>query len=403
MKPDFFELNRKRIRDTLKSGVLVLSGYHSMQLTADMAAPFEQEANFWYLTGVNEPDWWLIMDMTADSTWLVAPDLSESHMVFDGSLSPEVATQISGIKKVISRREADDLLRRLAKTHSLAYTLGKMPHSDMLGFQLNSSSHDMYALLDRIFTGVRDCRKDIAALRAIKHPDEIKLIQKAIDMTTGAFESVQKSINSYKYEYEIEADFTYNFRRQGASGHAYAPIVAGGGNACTLHYDTNNDKLHKQSMVLIDIGARLDGYPADITRTYSLGRTTKRQLDVHSAVQYATSEITKLLRPGLSLQEYIQSVDEIMKRHMIELGLMKDNSDDVAYRKYFPHSVSHGLGVDVHDSLGGYKYFEPGMVLTVEPGIYIPEENLGIRIEDNILITENGHRNLSSSLSTSDS
>lgn len=378
----------------------MLSGYHSMQLSADMAAPFEQEANFWYLTGISEPDWWVIMDMTTDSTWLVAPELSQSHLVFDGSLAPESASAMSGIKKVISRREADEVLRRLAKTHSLAYTIGKMPHSDLLGFQLNSAGQDMYTMLDRIFGSVQDCRKELAGLRAIKHVDEIALIKKAINLTNEVFESVKQSIDTYKSEYEIEAEFSYQFRRAGASGHAYAPIVAGGGNACTLHYGANSDKLRRPSMVLIDIGARLNGYPADITRTYSTGNPTKRQLAVHGAVQSATIEITKLLKPGLGLQEYSQSVDQIMQRHLIELGLMKNESDTEAYRKYFPHAISHGLGVDVHDSLGGYKYLEPGMVLTVEPGIYIPEENLGVRIEDNILITDKGHDNLSSSLST---
>lgn len=400
MKSDFFELNRQRISGQLKSGVLVLTGYHSIQLSADMAAPFEQEANFWYLTGITEPDWWVIMDMTAGSSWLVAPDLSDSHLVFDGSLSPEAASATSGIKKVISRREADEVLRRLAKTHSLAYTLGKIPHSDMLGFQLNSAGQDMYQMLDRIFGSVQDCRKELAALRAIKQVDEIGLIKQAISLTSDVFQSVKQSIDSYKYEYEIEAEFSYQFRRAGASGHAYSPIVASGGNACTLHYGANSAKLRKPSMVLLDIGARLNGYPADITRTYSLGKSTKRQLEVHGAVQAATAEIIGLLKPGLGLQEYSQAADQIMQRHLIELGLMKGESDTEAYRKYFPHAISHGLGVDVHDSLGGYKYFEPGMVLTVEPGIYIPEENLGVRIEDNILITDKGHDNLSSSLST---
>ncbi|MDN5835559.1 MAG: Xaa-Pro aminopeptidase [bacterium] len=403
MKPDFFELNRDKLRNKLKSGVLVLSGYHSMQLSADMAAPFEQEANFWYLTGISEPDWWVIMDMTTDSTWLVAPELSQSHLVFDGSLAPESASAISGIKKVISRREADEVLRRLAKTHSLAYTIGKMPHSDLLGFQLNSAGQDTYTMLDRIFGSVQDCRKELAALRAIKHVDEINLIKKAINLTNEVFESVKQSIDTYKFEYEIEAEFSYQFRRAGASGHAYAPIVAGGGNACTLHYGANSDKLRRPSMVLIDIGARLNGYPADITRTYSIGSPTKRQLAVHEAVQSATAEITSLLKPGLGLQDYSLMADQIMQRHLIELGLMKGESDTDAYRKYFPHAISHGLGVDVHDSLGGHKYFEPGMVLTVEPGIYIPEENLGVRIENNILITDKGHENLSRSLSTSDS
>jgi Xaa-Pro aminopeptidase len=225
-------------------------------------------------------------------------------------------------------------------------------------------------------------------------------MKQAINLTMGAFEYVKENLASFTYEYEVEAEFSYWFTKQGAKGHAYDPIVASGSNACTLHYVDNDSKLKKRDLLLLDIGARVSGYAADITRTYALGEPTKRQSEVHEVLQTAQQKIIRLIRPELLVEEYQQKVDDIMGDAMIALGLIKTKDDEKNYRKYFPHAVSHGLGVDVHDSLGGPKYFKPGMVLTVEPGIYIPEEGIGVRIEDDILVTEKGRTNLSSRLST---
>ena len=163
----------------------------------------------------------------------------------------------------------------------------------------------------------------------------------------------------------------------------------------------NDDKLRPRELLLLDIGARVDGYAADITRTYAVGEPTKRQIEVHEAVETAQKEIIGLLQPNLSVEQYQKDVDRVMSKALQSLGLMHGVDDEKNYRKYFPHAVSHGLGVDVHDSLGGPRMLVPGMVLTVEPGIYIPEEKIGVRIEDNILITEKGHVNLSARLSSS--
>ena len=150
----------------------------------------------------------------------------------------------------------------------------------------------------------------------------------------------------------------------------------------------------------MDVGATVDGYAADITRTYAKGTPTNRQREIHQAVEAAHHDIIKLLEPELPVEEYIRSVDARMKQALKDVGLLKDEGDNETYRKYFPHAISHGLGIDVHDSLGGARYFEPGMVLTVEPGIYIPEEGIGVRIEDDILITKTGYQNLSGKLAT---
>jgi Xaa-Pro aminopeptidase len=397
---DLFISNRQRLIATLHGSLVVVSAYTGMQRSNDTAAAFEQEANFWWLCGIEEPDWWLILDGARGRSWLVSPNHSKSHEIFDGSLAPEKASAISGVDAVLSQDEAMSLLRDLAKRHSVVCTAGEQPHAEYLDFSLNPAPKKLQDTLDRIFNTVQDCRKDIAQLRAIKQPEEIARMKKAINLTIGAFEHVKTRLPALTYEYEVEAEFNYYFRRHGAKGHAYEPIVAGGSNACTLHYITNDAKLKKRELLLLDIGARAQGYAADITRTYAYGEPTKRAVAVHAAVRLAQKRIIGLLKPDIVVEQYQREVDEIMQDALLSLGLMIGPGDKENYRKYFPHAISHGLGVDVHDALGAPRFFQPGMVLTVEPGIYIPEEGIGVRIEDDILITPRGHTNLSARLST---
>lgn len=400
MKSDFFTSNRRRLIESLSGGIVVLSAYAQMQRSNDMAFHFEQEANFWWLTGIEYPDWWLIIDGTRGKSWLVAPHVSQSHEIFDGSLPADHAVEISGVSGVISQDEAQTLLRDLSKKHSVVYALGEQPHAEHLDFVLNPAIRSTRDRVSRVFTTVQDCRKELAQLRAIKQPDEIIAMKSAINVTIDAFELVKAKLATMSNEYEIEAEFNYYFRTHGASGHAYDPIVASGGNACTLHYVANSEKLKKRQLVLLDIGAKSGGYAADITRTYAYGEPTKRQADVHAAVQAAQRDIIALIQPNVSVEQYQHDVDAIMIKALLQLGLMSGRDDLENYHKYFPHAISHGLGVDVHDSLGSPKFLQPGMVLTVEPGIYIPEEGIGVRIEDDILVTATGNTNLTARLST---
>jgi Xaa-Pro aminopeptidase len=344
-----------------------------------------------------QPDWWIIIDGIRNKSWLVAPTISSSHQIFDGSLSVQEASKISGIDTILSNDDAMTLLRDLAKKHSIAYAVGDHPYAEHFDFVVNPAQKKLHQILERIFNDVTDVQLDIAKLRAIKQPEEISAIKRAIKLTIKSFEDVKVLLPELKTEYEIEAEFTYAFRRAGSNGHAYDPIVADGKNACTLHYGQNKDRLKKNTLVLMDIGARVDGYAADITRTYAYGEPTARQKEVHTAVEDAHKQIIKLLSPGLSVSEYNDKVDSIMKLALDRLGLLKTDND---YRIYFPHAISHGLGVDVHDSLGRPTHFLENMVLTVEPGIYIPEEGIGVRIEDDILITSTGRQNLSAALPT---
>lgn len=395
MKSSFFTHNRDRLIESLRGGLIVVTAYEQMQRGNDAAFAYEQEANFWWLTGIEASDWWVIIDGVRNKQWLVSPFVSQSHEIFDGSLSAEAATEISGIQTVISSDEASKLLRDLAKQHSVVHTIGDNPSAEYFDFAVNPAQKKLRLQLDRIFNGVRDCQLELAKLRAIKQPEEIAAIKKAIKLTVDAFNHLRTVLPTLRSEYEIEAEFTYFFRKNGAKGHAYDPIVAAGKNACTLHYGLNEARLKSRELVLLDIGARLNGYAADVTRTYAVGEPTKRQTEVHEAVQKAHTKIIKLLAPGVSVTEYDAQVDEIMKQALDGLGLLKTEE---SYRYYFPHAISHGLGVDVHDSLGRPTHFQENMILTVEPGIYIPEEGIGVRIEDDILITASGRQNLSAAL-----
>lgn len=398
MTQDFFAGNRHSLFVPADDGLYVVTAYTQTQRGNDAAFAFEQEANFWYLTGINFPDWWVII--TRSKSWLVAPDVDHVHQVFDGSLSSGAARQISGVDEVISYKDGIKVLRDLSKKYSSVGTIGPDPYKKHYDFALNPAQAALQRRLGRMFTEVSDCRQQLSKLRAIKQPQEIAAMRAAIKLTNDTFRTVQAKLASLQFEYEVEAEFTYAFRKAGAAGHAYDPIVASGHHACTLHYNANDSQLHPNSLLLLDIGARVDGYAADITRTYAIGTPTKRQRAVHAAVQSAQQRIIALLKPGFGLKEYSEQVDNIMKSALVSLGLMKDIDDARSYRLYFPHAVSHGLGIDVHDSLGRPDTLLPGMVMTVEPGIYIPEEGIGVRIEDDILITPDGHENLSDDLST---
>lgn len=399
MTPDFYACNRAALMKELDGALVILTAFTSLQGAADSAAVFEQEANFLWLSGINAPDWWLIIDGASEKSWLVSPGVSDNRLLFDGSLTHEEALRMSGADKVLEQDEASRLLARLAKSHESAYTIGEPRYSKSADFVLNPAPRKLRNLLKRTFTSVQDCQKQLARLRAIKQPAEVELMMRAATLTVGGFQALTDSLATFRHEYEAEAELSYYFRRHGAV-HAFEPIVAGGKNACTLHYVQNSASINSPQLLLVDAGARIDGYPADVTRTFAVGESTERQKEVHKAVQVAERQIIELLRPGLRLKDYVETTDNIMKEALLSVGLLENLEDGDSYRHYFPHAVSHGLGLEVHESLGGYEEFQPGMVLTVEPGIYVPEESIGVRIEDDILITDRGHVNLTGSLST---
>lgn len=395
MTHSLFVARRTELYKQLSAGY-TLAAFDAIQQTNDASAPFIQEANFWYLTGVDEPGWMLVVDGDGKSS-LIAPDVSEVHRIFDGGLSNEAAQKMSGVDAVVGKQEGDAMLEALVEAGKPVGVIAADPHEEYHSFVANPAPKKLHAYVKKHGKEVIDVRPLLAKMRAVKSTEEIEKIQEAVDLTVKAYEEVKDSLQYAQFEYNLDAEFTYAFRNVGAT-HAYEPIVAAGVNACTLHYQKNAAKLPANGLVLMDVGARIDGYCADITRTYAIGTPSEREVAVHEAVEKAHHAIIALLKPGLATKEYGEKVDVIMHSALDSLGLLSDESD---YRKYFPHAVSHGLGIDVHDSLGAPEVFVEGMVLTVEPGIYIPEEGIGVRIEDDILITKDGHLNLSAALSTS--
>ncbi|HET6622754.1 MAG TPA: Xaa-Pro peptidase family protein [Candidatus Saccharimonadales bacterium] len=391
---DFFTNNRRRLLESLPDKALVvMAGHREMQRAADASFKFEQDASFYYLTGVVTPDWLLVIDKDSGSDYLVAPDLDPVKLLFDGGLSAEAASRVSGVNSVI---EASELVTRLDKYKQRGRTIYcplTPAHLKTTGFVINPAADKLARNLRRQFGEVHDLTQALSRLRAIKQPAELSAIEEAIAATARAFNHIKDHLDDYDYEYQVEAEMTRLIRASGARGHAYDPIVASGKNACTLHYIDNDQLLAPDQLLLLDVGARsASGYAADISRTYAV-QPNSRQRQVYQAVAKAQAECIDLLKPGLKLVDYQRSVDKFMRSAIKSLGL-----STFRYRDYFPHAIGHGLGLDVHDPLGGYDSLQPGMVMTVEPGVYIAEESIGVRIEDDILITESGHDNLSAAI-----
>jgi Xaa-Pro aminopeptidase len=243
--------------------------------------------------------------------------------------------------------------------------------------------------------------KILKELRGVKTKEEIEVVQKAIDITQNAFERVLKVIRPGIMEYEIEAEIVYSFLSQRSSGEAYDSIIASGDRARTLHYVANNQECKDGELVLMDFGARYGNYCADLTRTVPVnGKFTKRQAEVYNACLHLHDFAKSLLKPGISVVDYTDKVGEEATKTFVRLGILSDadvkneDGENRAYRKYLYHGISHHLGIDVHDLGTRTEPLKPGMLLTVEPGIYIEQEQIGIRIENNVWITESGNNDL---------
>lgn len=396
---DFFSANRRRVGRSLEGGILVLAAHDSLQSVSDMAQPFRQENNFLYLSGLNSPRWKMVYDSARDYCWLIRPHYSQVEILFDGALGDEAALSISGANQVIDQADFESLLRQQARSHSAVYGLEPLNQSDH-SFVLNPAPARLWTQLKRNFSSTIDARQKIAAARAVKQPIEIAFIEQAITITAKAFEQARNQARELKSEYELEAIFSSQFRAAN-SRHAYDPIVASGENALQLHYNVNSQKFGRRNLALCDVGAEFAGYAADVTRMISLRPVNQRQKLVYSALFEAQRAIIDEIETSMPVAQYHQMVDRHMHTALQRLGLMSSKFDEATYRRYFPHAVSHGLGLDVHDSLAGTRTLDESMVLTVEPGIYISEEGIGMRIEDDILITKSGVRNLSAKISTS--
>ncbi len=392
----FFIKNRQALRTKLANKLpLIIAGNGMVQRTGDNTVSFTQDSNMWYLTGIDTPD--VVLVLAENDEFLIVPGRSAAREAFDGATDTAALTQRSGVATVLDEVEGWKLIAALLSDKKQASYLKPLPVYDARrGLYANPARRRLADKLRRVQPKLLlfDARPELSALRCIKQPIEIALIEHAVVITKETLAEVTQktALMTLHHEYELEAAITHGFRRRGASGHAYSPIVASGRHATTLHYCANNGQIGKNDYIVVDVGAEVEHYAADITRTLIQGAPSPRQRAVHDAVARLQQQALALLLPGTQLRDYEHAFENLMGVELKQLGFIDDASDHKAIRYYYPHSTSHFLGLDVHD-VGDYTQpLAENMVITCEPGIYIPEEGIGVRIEDDIVITKAGNR-----------
>ncbi len=407
IKKDLFVDNRKNYSKNLKPNSLALFVSNDILPTnADGSFGFVQNSDLLYLSGIDQEDTILmIFPDVKDGKHkevLFIKETSELIAVWEGAkLTKEQAKEVSGIENIYWHHEFEKVFKGFVFQAENIY-LNSNEHTrryiDMETGEMrfNKKIKQQYPL-HTILRSAPIMHK----IRAIKHPLEIEQIQQACNITEKGFRRLLNFVKPGVMEYEIEAELIHEFVRNRSRGFAYGPIVASGANACVLHYVENNRACKDGDVILLDVAAEYANYASDMTRAIPVnGKYTKRQKEVYNAVLRVMKAATKMLVVGNTFDKYNKAVGDLMTEELLQLGLLK--SDEVknqnpawpAYKKYFMHGTSHFLGLDVHDVGFFHEPMQAGNVFTCEPGIYIPEEGLGIRLENNILITPNGNDDL---------
>lgn len=399
--------NRNKFKNHLKPNSLaVFFSNDILPTNADGSMGFKQNSDLFYLTGIDQEDTILVIFPDVKdgkhTEVLFIKETSELIAVWEGAkLTKEQATEVSGIRNIYWYHEFDKVFKTFAFQAE--------------NFYLNSNEHtrryiDTQSAEDRFNNRLRNMyplhtvyrsAPIMHKIRAIKSAYEIELIQKACDITEKGFRRLLKFVKPGVFEYEIEAELIHEFVRNKSRGFAYGPIIASGNNANVLHYVENDKECKDGDIILLDVAAEYANYASDLTRVVPVnGKFSKRQKEVYNAVLHVKKEAQKMLVVGNTFEKYNKAVGDIMTEQLLKLGLLK--SDDVknqnpawpAYKKYFMHGTSHFLGLDVHDVGFFYEPMQAGMVFTVEPGIYIPQEGFGIRLEDDVMVTTGEPLNL---------
>lgn len=403
----FFTLNRKNFVSGMKpQSIAVFNSNDEFPRNGDQNYLFKQNPDFFYLSGIDQEQSILILFPDCPNPEfrevLFLRQTNEHIAIWEGhKYTKEEAKEASGIENIIWLDKFETTLQGLINYAENIYINTNendryshtVPYRDLRFFEMLRSKYPLHHF-ERSALILRN-------LRVVKSEFEIELTKKACNITRDAFVRVLKFIKPGIAEYEIEAEITHEFLKQRATGHAYSPIIASGKNAIVLHYTENNQVCNNGDVILFDFAAEYGNYNADMSRSVPVnGRFTKRQRSVYDAVLRVMRQATAMLVTGTIWNEYQEEVGKIMTSELLNLGLIskhdveKQDARWPAYKKYFMHGTSHHLGLDVHDFASRYKAFEPGNILTCEPGIYIPEEGLGIRIENNILITIDGNIDL---------
>lgn len=400
---DLFIKNRINFTSKLKrQGIAIINSNDEFPRSGDQTYIFKQNPDFFYLSGIDQEQSILVLFPDCPNPLykevLFLRQTNEHIAIWEGhKYSKEEAKAVSGIKNIYWTDEFWAILSSIMHYADHVYLntnendrfANDVPYQDLRFINELKSKYPLhhYERASLIFRSLRPIKSDI----------EVFYTQKACDITNDAFRRILKFIKPGVRENEIEAEIIHEFIKQQATGHAYSPIIASGKNACVLHYNDNNQVCKDGELILFDFGAEYGNYNADMSRSVPVnGRFSKRQKEVYNSVLHVMKESVKMLVPGTIWNEYHEEVGKIMTGELIKLGLLDkhdvEKQDNLmpAYKKYFMHGTSHHLGIDVHDFASRYEPFAVGNILTCEPGIYILSEGLGIRLENDILITENG-------------
>lgn len=405
--PQLFVQNRNKFKQHLKPGAIAIFFSNDIMPTnADGAMGFKQNSDLFYLSGIDQEETILILFPDAKDNKhkeiLFLRETNEQIALWEGEkLTKEQATTISGISTIYWTHQFEQTLRTLMYQAEYVYLNTNEHPRKYIETETAQDRWNKKIMQQYPLHKYERSAPILFKLRSIKHPIEIDLIQQACHITEKAFCRLLKFIKPNVWEYEIEAEMIHEFLIHRSKGFAYPPIIASGRNSCVLHYTENNQPCKDGDILLIDAAAEYANYASDMTRCVPVnGRFSKRQKEVYNSVLFVLKEATKLLRPNMTFEKYNAEVGKIMTEELLKLKLItkeevkKQTPEKPAYKKYFMHGASHFLGLDVHDVGFFYEPMQAGMVFTCEPGIYIPEENLGIRLENTILITQDGPINL---------
>lgn len=406
-KSELFTRNRERFTSYLPDGALAIFNANDIMPTnGDGTMPFKQNSDLYYLTGVDQEESILVLfpqAFHAEHRCMLFLLETNAHIArWEGEkLNKEQARAVSGIDSVYWLSDFEAILKTVMSQATHVFLNQNEHYRRNNPVQTRDDRFRERMMRDFPLHEYERCAPIMHALRAIKQPEEVEVMQKAADIAVDGYKRVLKMLKPGVMEYEIEAEFIHEFTRQGSRGFAYTPIIASGANACVLHYIENSRVCNDGDLILLDVGAEYGNYNSDITRTFPVnGRFTPRQKEVYNAVLRVKKAAMELLRPGNQLHEYHREVGALMTDELLRLKLIDQtdvkNEDPKwpAYKKYFMHGTSHYIGLDVHDVGLWTVQMEVGNAFTVEPGIYIPEENIGIRIEDDVIITHDGLLNL---------
>ncbi len=400
---ELFSGNREKLAKLLSPGAIaIFQSNDLMPTSADGLMPFVQDADLYYLSGIDQEETILVIfpDFPDDKMReiLFVKQTDEHIAVWEGhKYTKQEASEASGIKTIIWVDKFEQVLSGLMAEAQEVYLNSNEHIRAVVEVETRNARFTKWCQAQYPLHNYRKVAPLMHELRAIKSRSEVQQIATACDITEKGFRRILEFVRPGVAEYEIEAEYLHEFIRNRSNGFSYEPIIASGDSACVLHYLENNKICKQGEVLLMDVGASYAGYHADMTRSIPVGgRFNKRQRSVYDAVLRVKRAAMEMLVPGNTIQKYHHEVGQLMESELIGLGLLdrtdvknQDPSHPV-YKKYFMHGTSHHLGLNVHDVANVYRPLEPGMVLTVEPGIYIPEEGLGIRLENNVVIQSDG-------------